>query len=243
MQDNIYGDDVVSWVEAVRPLPTHLVVLRPRVPVDPEIRANTRTDAENLRQVGAHVDEVEIAWKLEDVKRTLSADFGNGLAAELLELDRQQPNTITPYTLDVARKGVDNARHVDAETGQCLARAVQARLDAVFDRFDALIMPTMGATAFTAGEDYVDHPLAVDGVELEHFSDASLTPVFNICSAHPVVAVLSGWAANGVPTGVQIATSPYDDSAAFTVAAALDRVTGAGFHRGRTPAIPRSRRA
>ncbi|MDN5893776.1 MAG: AAA family ATPase [Nocardioides sp.] len=33
VQDNIYGDDIVRWVEAVRPLPTHLVVLRPRVAV------------------------------------------------------------------------------------------------------------------------------------------------------------------------------------------------------------------
>ena len=33
VQDNIYGDDVLTWVEAVRPLPTHLVVLRPSVKV------------------------------------------------------------------------------------------------------------------------------------------------------------------------------------------------------------------
>jgi hypothetical protein len=33
VQDNIYGDDVVTWLEAVRPLTTHLVVLRPGVAV------------------------------------------------------------------------------------------------------------------------------------------------------------------------------------------------------------------
>jgi len=33
VQDNVYGDDVLRWVDAVRPLPTHLVVLRPRVEV------------------------------------------------------------------------------------------------------------------------------------------------------------------------------------------------------------------
>jgi cytidylate kinase len=33
VQDNIYGADVVTWVEAMRPLRTHLVVLRPRVAV------------------------------------------------------------------------------------------------------------------------------------------------------------------------------------------------------------------
>lgn len=33
VQDNIYGDDVAAWLEAVRPLDTHLVVLRPSVAV------------------------------------------------------------------------------------------------------------------------------------------------------------------------------------------------------------------
>jgi len=33
VQDNIYGDDVVSWIEMVRPLTTHLVVLRPSIAV------------------------------------------------------------------------------------------------------------------------------------------------------------------------------------------------------------------
>jgi hypothetical protein len=31
VQDNIYGEDVVTWLHAVRPLTTHLVVLRPSV--------------------------------------------------------------------------------------------------------------------------------------------------------------------------------------------------------------------
>lgn len=33
VQDNIYGDDVRRWIEAVRPLETHLVVLRPSIEV------------------------------------------------------------------------------------------------------------------------------------------------------------------------------------------------------------------
>lgn len=35
VQDNIYGGDVSRWVEVVRPLRTHLVVLRPSVAVSP----------------------------------------------------------------------------------------------------------------------------------------------------------------------------------------------------------------
>ncbi|PZS33716.1 MAG: amidase [Pseudonocardiales bacterium] len=207
-------------------------------PVDLEIRATTRATAEALRETGAHVDEVEVDWRLDEVKRALWAHFGSGLAAELLDADRQRPDTITPYTLAFARKAVENAPRMDAATGHRLARSVQHRLDAVLDRVDALVMPTLGATAFAAGEDYVDTALVVDGVELEHFSDASLTPLFNICSTHPVVAVPSGWAANGVPTGVQVVAAPYDDGTAFRVAAAVERLRGAGFSGDRVPVLP-----
>lgn len=207
-------------------------------PVDPEVRAATQATAEALRAAGAHVKQVEVDWRLDEVKRALWAHFGSATAAKILDLDRQLPGTITPYTLAFARKGVENAPLVDAETGRRLAQSVQARLKAVFDNADAFVMPTLGATAFAAGEDYVDTALVVDGVELEHFSDASLTPVFNICSAHPVVAVPSGWATNGVPTGVQVVAAQYDDNTAFRVAAAIERLVDAGFSGGRFPVLP-----
>lgn len=210
-------------------------------PVDPEIRAITRATAEDLRSAGAVVEEIEVEWRLNEIKRALWAHFGSGLARDLLALDRARPGTITAYALDFAHKGVDNASRVDADTGRRLARSVQQQLNEILDRFDTFLMPTVGATAFAAGEDYVDRPLVVDGVALEHFSDASLTPVFNICSAHPVVAVPSGRAANGVPTGVQVVAPTYDEGAALAVAAAIEQVRLASFTAVDRPALPDSK--
>ncbi|AHH97455.1 amidase [Kutzneria albida] len=207
-------------------------------PVDLEVRANTRAAVGALESAGAVIEEVEIAWRLDEIKQALWAHFGSGLAAELVELDRQHPNTITPYALAFARKGVQTAPHVDGETGRALESAIQGHLDAVFAHFDAFIVPTVGATAFAAGEDYTDTQLMVNGVALEHFSDASLTPAFNISSANPVIAVPSGWARNGVPTGVQVVAAKYDDTTAFRVASAIERTLGAGFAGRRTPALP-----
>ena len=50
-----------------------------------------------------------------------------------------------------------------------------------------------------------------------------LTPVFNVMSRCPVLNVPSGFADNGVPTGVQIAGRTYDDETVFRVGAALER--------------------
>lgn len=204
-------------------------------PVDPEVRANTRATAEALSASGAVVDEVDIPWRLDDIKRALWAHLGTGRPTEILELHRRQPGLITPYTLDFALHGVEAAAQVDAATGRALELAVQEQLDGVLDHYDALVLPTVGATCFAAGEDYVDTKLVVDGKELDHFSDASLTPAFNICSAHPVVAVPSGWASNDVPTGVQVVAGKWADVTSFRVAAAIESGVRAGLAGNRRP--------
>jgi Asp-tRNA(Asn)/Glu-tRNA(Gln) amidotransferase A subunit family amidase len=206
-------------------------------PVDPEVRANTRSAVVALSASGAVVDEVDIAWRLDDIKRALWAHFGTGKSTEILELHRQQPGLITPYTLDFALNGVAAAAQVNAATGHALELAVQKQLDRILDRYDALVLPTVGATCFGAGEDYVDTKLVVAGKELDHFSDASLTPAFNICSAHPVVAVPSGWASNEVPTGVQVVAGKWADVTAFRVAAAIESGVRAGLAGNRRPQL------
>ena len=55
-----------------------------------------------------------------------------------------------------------------------------------------------------------------------------MTLPFNILSRCAVLSIPSGRAPNGVPTGVQVVSRPYDDVTAFRVAGALE-VGGAGF--------------
>jgi Asp-tRNA(Asn)/Glu-tRNA(Gln) amidotransferase A subunit family amidase len=51
-----------------------------------------------------------------------------------------------------------------------------------------------------------------------------MTTPFNVLSPCPVLAVPSGTASNGVPTGVQIVSRTFDDVTAFRIGAALERV-------------------
>ena len=51
-----------------------------------------------------------------------------------------------------------------------------------------------------------------------------LTAPFNILSRCPVLAVPSGVADNGVPTGIQIVGRTYDDETVFRVGTALEKV-------------------
>jgi Asp-tRNA(Asn)/Glu-tRNA(Gln) amidotransferase A subunit family amidase len=90
---------------------------------------------------------------------------------------------------------------------------------------DVLLAPTVAGLGFLAGEEYPDG-IDIAGQHLEFYAQAALTPVFNVASRHPVLNVPSGIASNGVPTGVQIVTRPYDDITAFHVGAAAERELG-----------------
>ena len=70
--------------------------------------------------------------------------------------------------------------------------------------------------------------MEVGGGHVSHNILGAMTLPFNILSRCAVLSVPSGRAPNGVPTGVQVVSRPYDDVTAFRVAGALE-ASGAGF--------------
>ena len=51
----------------------------------------------------------------------------------------------------------------------------------LFERYDALVVPTSCAASLQAGDDYLDN-LTVAGVKMAQHLENFLTPVFNIMS-------------------------------------------------------------
>jgi hypothetical protein len=72
----------------------------------------------------------------------------------------------------------------------------------VFDRYDVLVCPTMADTTTPAEGTPESHA---------HLIGKVFTCPFNLLSRHPVLAVPSGLADNGVPTGVQIVGRTFDE--------------------------------
>ena len=96
-----------------------------------------------------------------------------------------------------------------------------------------LICPTVASVGLRAGEDYLGG-VEMGGVWHEDSDDVFMTFPFNICNRSPVLAVPSGFAPNGVPTGIQIVGKTYDDEAVFRAGAASERVRP---WAGRHPAV------
>jgi Asp-tRNA(Asn)/Glu-tRNA(Gln) amidotransferase A subunit family amidase len=192
-------------------------------PVDPEIRANTLACAQALRDAGATVDEVDLTVSLDKVRRAAAIHFqhifGAWIAAEIVT----RPDDVTAYAATFVEQMAAAADGASWLEGLVLEAEIAQPVDTLLEDYDALLCPTVGTRGFVAGDDYVDHGIEVGGVALEFYFDACLTPVFNIMSRCPVLNVPSGFADNGVPTGLQIAGRRFDDVTPFRVGAALER--------------------
>jgi amidase len=192
-------------------------------PVDPEVRANTLACADALRDAGAVVDEVAVDVPSDLVMRAIAIHFRLGFGAWIAGEAAAHPDEITEYAAAFGREMADVA-----EDGTLIEKLeIEARLytpvGALLDSYDALLCPTVGTRGLVAGDDYVGHGLEVGGRYVERYFGAALTPVFNVMSRLPVLNVPSGFADNGVPTGLQIAGRSYDDLTTFRIGAALER--------------------
>jgi aspartyl-tRNA(Asn)/glutamyl-tRNA(Gln) amidotransferase subunit A len=196
------------------------------VPVAGDVDANTTRIIEALRAAGATVVEVELPIPRQQVLTTMMIHFAAIFGASITAAAGDRPELLTPYAAHfAARSAAVGTQHTYYE-GLEMETAIHLAIAETMAGFDALVCPTLGTNQLRAGDDYVDHGLTIDGVELPFYFEAGMTTVFNIASKHPVLNVPSGRGHNGAPTGVQIVAPTYDDATAFRVGAALERELG-----------------
>jgi aspartyl-tRNA(Asn)/glutamyl-tRNA(Gln) amidotransferase subunit A len=193
-------------------------------PVDDDVAAATREAAAALVDAGAIVEEIELGprWGVANIHRLtlihFGAIFGAWISTELAHRD-----LMTPYAIDMAERSlaaIAEGTFLDGLVGE---GELHQELGDLHERYDLLVVPTCASRGLVAGDDYVDHGIEIAGEMQPWYLTACLTPPFNICSRNPVMAVPSGFADNGVPTGVQLVARTYDDLTAFRAAAALER--------------------
>jgi amidase len=193
-------------------------------PVDADVRANTLAAAEALRSAGALVEEVDLVVPRDKVQRATAIHFHLAFGAWIGSECAAHPDETTAY----ARRFAEWAAQ-EAEGGTFLEElelegALYPPVGTLLERYDALLCPTVGTVGLLADDDYTETRLEVDGETLDYYFASMLTPVFNVMSRCPVLNVPSGFAANGVPTGLQIAGRTYEDETVFRVGAALEQV-------------------
>jgi amidase len=190
--------------------------------IDDDVRANTAAVGEALREAGAVVEEVDLPLARAEVMRATAIHFAHGFAAEIGREVAAHPDLVNPYVRDMVRWARECSGGADVATGLALEAKLYEPVGALLDEYDALVLPTTCVAGLDAGEDYIDTPLTAGGIELAFNLENFFTPVFNIMSRCPVLAVPSGVGARNAPTGVQIVGRTYDDRTVFEVGAALE---------------------
>ena len=194
-------------------------------PVDDDVAANTREAAAALVDAGAIVEEIEMgaSWGHRNIDRLTLVHFGAIFGAWIAtELEHRE--LMTPYAIDMAERSLAAIAETSFYEGLVGEGQLHFELGDIHERYELLVVPTCASRGLIAGEDYVGHGLEIGGETVEWYLAACMTPPFNICSRSPVLAVPSGFADNGVPTGVQLVARPYDDLTAFRAGAALEKM-------------------
>jgi amidase len=207
--------------------------------VDPEIRANTLAVAAGLREAGAHVDEVDLHLSREKTNRAAAIHYVSHSWDELTE--ESQSDLISPYVTAAIKRFEEYAAGGMIPEGFALENELYAEVARVFESYDALITPTVATRGLDADADYAGHD--VFEIEGQQFTDplyGLMTMPWNVMSQCPALSVPSGFAGNGVPTGVQIVGPTYDDAVVFRLGVAIEEIVPMYGDASRRPSIATS---
>ena len=187
--------------------------------LDPDVEANVRAAAQALTGAGATVHEVELDWgrQINDAWYAhwgvyLAAFFGHHLADWR---DRMDPNVVALMDAGFAMSAVEFKKLEFVRTRQWRSLAP------ILERHDALLCPTMALPARPVGGGNESYETgATDG----RYHGYDMTEVFNFVSQCPALSVPSGFAADGLPTALQIVGRRFDDNGVLRIGAALERL-------------------
>jgi amidase len=198
--------------------------------VDKEVVANTKRALDVFRELGATVEEVDLKWgpwALETGVAHLDHLFGTFMS----KMAKKHAKIMTHYALDFA-KAARKSKAEDFLGAMEGAAKMYETFGPMMESHDVFICPTLALPAVKA--DFFSGPevLKING-KVSKFHPVlgwCMTSPFNTLSRCPVLAVPSGHAKNGVPTGIQIIGRTYEDATVFQAATAFEAAVG-GWYR------------
>ncbi len=193
--------------------------------VAPEVRRVTEAAARRFQELGCRVELVDHAFP--DPDPIWAPLFYAGVAARLQAAMPEWRDRIDPGLLGVIEEGtrLSAMAFKQAEFGRA---AFYQDIRKLFLKYDLLVSPTLAALPFAAGtERPPDHP---GGSRL---SWVAFTYPFNL-TGQPAATVPCGFAADGLPVGLQIVGARLQDALVLRAAAAFE---AAAPWAGRRPAL------
>jgi aspartyl-tRNA(Asn)/glutamyl-tRNA(Gln) amidotransferase subunit A len=191
------------------------------IKVSADVAAGVEASLGVFKELGAEVEEVkgDVDWMSEDQRVLYLCSIANGLGHVVDRYGDKTDPVLQAYVM--AGRKYDIAAYIKAVAARTrLFRAVQG----LFETYDFLVSPTLTRTAVSADFNGATSVVEIDGEAVGPAQPALTGFVypFNL-TGHPALAVPSGWAADGLPTSVQIIGPRHADSGVLRLGALLEQ--------------------
>ena len=190
--------------------------------VDKAVRDNTLRAIEAFRGMGCKVEEVRVPWTEESARAAwnyLLHLFGVSCAHYLRKGKRE---LLTDYARTFIEHGI-RSKATDFVASLVTAGDMYEYFGDLMRGYDVFVCPTLAKPALKANATLDYDSWKKEGKPMPDALSWCMTYPFNMLSRCPVLSVPSGFAANGVPTGIQIVGRTYADASVFRAATAFER--------------------
>jgi aspartyl-tRNA(Asn)/glutamyl-tRNA(Gln) amidotransferase subunit A len=187
---------------------------------DPEVLASCEGAVRHLEGRGAHVETVD--EDMSAFERTFLIGLQAGLAARVGSHMATFGDKVAVSLRESIERGAQWSA-VDWVNALGQRTAVYRRVNALLQRFDFLLSPTLSRPALAVDHDAFK-PITIAGEEAGTIRGAwypYLWP-FNL-SGHPAISLPCGWSSDGLPIGLQIVGPWYGDRRVLALAGHLER--------------------
>jgi aspartyl-tRNA(Asn)/glutamyl-tRNA(Gln) amidotransferase subunit A len=189
--------------------------------VSADVTRGVKASLDVFSGLGAEIEEVnaDIDWMSDDQRVLYLCSIANNLGQVVDRFGAETDPILRAYV--TAGKKYDIAAYIKAVAARTrLFRAVQG----LFETYDFLVSPTITRTALAADFNGATGLVEIDGEAVGPTQPALTAFVypFNL-TGHPALAVPSGWAADGLPTSVQIIGPRHADSGVLRLGGLLEQ--------------------
>ena len=181
--------------------------------VETEIRKNTNTMCQALKDLGAIIEEVDIPWD-NSIASAARSHFGFRMGRDLAGHLHSHRESMNDYSIELAEIGLATLPEDYLDSIRTVGR-MYVVMGELLEQYDALICPTIATCGWPAEGKTEAFDLVLE---------ECMTWPFNMLGRCPVLSIPSGQAGNGVPTGVQIVGRNYDDLTVLQIGTNLQSI-------------------
>ncbi len=224
---NSYPCDNIDYLEILNDRPKKLKIgysmnLGFFKALDNEVRENILDNIHKFEQFNWEVEEVKL--KIKNPELAMKSLVSIGYAYDLQKEFHTRPKDLSPDLIATIRLGLDN-NPISIGKANEQRKQVYEVLYQYFKNYDILITPTTPCPAFKPEylESGTNYPI-INNKALSIISWVSFTYPFNM-SGLPAASIPSGWNSSGLPIGMQIVGSRFDEKTVLQVSKAYEEVS------------------